>query len=272
MEEETGKLLSERNKHIRDELILFNEEWHKYYLQDEDNLFVSVTTFISQQYPMFSSDQMIRKMMAADSFVEGHKWFGYTFEEIQKSWDDNKRECSCKGRELHKAIELFYNTKFEFGNQGYLEHAIKSKYRDISGWENFIDFLRMFKNFTLVPFRSEWIVFDKDCFVAGTVDMLFENEDGSLDMYDWKRVKKLPSRPYSLEIKATSYWHYTLQQNIYKWIIEKNYGYKIRKMFLVQLHPDSTTKIHQVKEIQREVEEMMMERKMKYQSNTKPVE
>ena len=37
----------------------------------------------------------------------------------------------------------------------------------------------------------------------------------------------------------TNYWHYCLQLNTYKHLIEKNYGYKVKEMYLVCLHPDN---------------------------------
>ena len=36
-----------------------------------------------------------------------------------------------------------------------------------------------------------------------------------------------------------NYWHYSLQLNTYKYILENNYGKKINKMYLVILHPNN---------------------------------
>ena len=35
-----------------------------------------------------------------------------------------------------------------------------------------------------------------------------------------------------------SFYKYALQQNLYKYILENNYGVKINKMYLVVLHPE----------------------------------
>jgi hypothetical protein len=37
----------------------------------------------------------------------------------------------------------------------------------------------------------------------------------------------------------SNYWHYSLQLNMYKRILEKNYNKKIKDMFLVCLHPNN---------------------------------
>jgi hypothetical protein len=40
----------------------------------------------------------------------------------------------------------------------------------------------------------------------------------------------------------TNYWHYSLQLNIYKAIIERKYNKKVRDLYLVRLHPNNTRK------------------------------
>ena len=72
-------------------------------------------------------------------------------------------------------------------------------------------------------------------------------------MYDWKRSKKVvdpaSGKPIDTDkwgkrgigklanIDDTSYNHYCLQQSLYRYILEKNYGLKISKTFLVVIHP-----------------------------------
>jgi len=36
----------------------------------------------------------------------------------------------------------------------------------------------------------------------------------------------------------TNYWHYTMQLNVYKWILETYYGLDVADLYLVILHPD----------------------------------
>ena len=40
------------------------------------------------------------------------------------------------------------------------------------------------------PYRTEWMVWDKELKFAGSIDMIYENDDGSLELYDWKRSKR----------------------------------------------------------------------------------
>ena len=78
--------------------------------------------------------------------------------------------------------------------------------------------------------------------------MIYENDDGTLLIYDWKRCKDIPkansfskSSTNSIisHLPDTKFWHYSLQLNTYKAILEKNYGKKITDMYLVCLHPNN---------------------------------
>ena len=66
-------------------------------------------------------------------------------------------------------------------------------------------------------------------------------------MYDWKRCKEIKKINNFENAKTecishlpnSNFWHYSLQLNTYKAIIEKNYGKKVKGMFLVCLHPNN---------------------------------
>ena len=104
----------------------------------------------------------------------------------------------------------------------------------------------MFPNF--VPYRTEWTIYDTELKIAGSIDMIYKNSDGTLMIYDWKRCKDITKNntfnkyaitPCLDTVPDTNFWHYSLQLNIYKYILEKNYGVKVSQLYLVQLHPVS---------------------------------
>lgn len=95
------------------------------------------------------------------------------------------------------------------------------------------------------PFRSEWRIFDEKNKIAGTIDLICRN--GTLfDIYDWKRsIKVSPNTTVwqygtnGLEhVPDISFYRYALQQNLYKYILENNYGINVNKMYLVVLHSE----------------------------------
>jgi hypothetical protein len=114
-------------------------------------------------------------------------------------------------------------------------------------WSYFKSFER---NTPFQPFRTEWRVYDADARIAGTLDFVCKGSDGTYEIYDWKRSNKIDpternrwtSGLNGLEHLAdTSYSHYCLQQNLYRYMLEKNYGIKISRMNLVVLHPELPT-------------------------------
>jgi len=65
--------------------------------------------------------------------------------------------------------------------------------------------------------------------------MVFEKEDGTLLIYDWKRSKEIKkTNPFNKwankeeieHLPDSNYWHYCLQLNTYKAILEDKYGQK----------------------------------------------
>jgi hypothetical protein len=43
----------------------------------------------------------------------------------------------------------------------------------------------------LIPYRSEWMVFWEEMKISGSIDMIFENPDGTILIYDWKRCREI---------------------------------------------------------------------------------
>ena len=116
----------------------------------------------------------------------------------------------------------------------------------------FLDFDKKYITNKPKPFRTEWKIFDEDNLIAGTVDMVYQKKGGELFIFDWKRSKNIinsngsveKENPYENGLKGLShlsssdYIKYSLQQNIYKYILEKYYEKKISSMNLLILHPN----------------------------------
>ena len=104
--------------------------------------------------------------------------------------------------------------------------------------------------------------------LAGSIDMLFEDENGELIIYDWKRSKEIKENNswevglYPLShLPHANYWHYSLQLNIYKAILEKHYGKKVKEMYLLWLHPKNDNYIKlKVNDLSDDVELLFNER------------
>jgi ATP-dependent exoDNAse (exonuclease V) beta subunit len=245
--------LAQKNAHERDSHIEFDEKTHIYTI-DGDSDFTSVTTWNHSHFPPFNADAIIKKMMASKKWTES-EYFGMTANEIKKKWKNNGKEASEAGTKMHYDIECFYNDMEVEVEENCLE------------WKYFEDFEESIGS-KLNPYRTEWMIWDKDVRLAGSIDMIFENPDGTLQIYDWKRCKEIKqtnkwdsaTTSCISHIPDSNFWHYSLQLNTYKWLIEKNYGKKVTNMYLVCLHPNNKNRSflrYEVPVMTNEINELM---------------
>jgi hypothetical protein len=64
----------------------------------------------------------------------------------------------------------------------------------------------------------------------------------------------------------SNFWHYALQLNTYKIILERKYEKKIKDLYLVRLHPDTEENNYdliQLPNLSKEIVELFIERKNK---------
>ena len=255
-------ILSKRNSHIRDNNLVFNEQTHKYTITtDPNSKYISVTTFNHLHFPQFDPDDIINKMMKGKRWNSTHKYWGKTPEEIKDGWNQNALSVSCQGTNLHFDIECFMNQDIvdeesnepiSYTHADLLEIYIDEIQQGISPvniskeWEYFLQFIKATPN--LKPYRTEWTIYNEDIKMAGSIDMDYENLDGSLSIYDWKRVKEINKtnnfKTYAITecidyLPDTNFWHYSLQLNSYKVLLESKYDKKITELYLVKLHPEN---------------------------------
>jgi len=245
--------LSLKNPHERDSHIKFDEGPHIYTI-DGDSDYMSVTTWNHTHFEKFDADKIIARMMNSKNWPNS-KYYGQTVDEIKGGWDKNRDEAASAGTKLHYDIECYYN--------GYPQHNDSDEYK------YFLNFVEATKE--LVPYRTEWMIWDKELKFAGSIDMVFENPDGTLMIYDWKRSKEIKKSDRYMkfsttdcieDIPETNFWHYALQLNTYKAMIEKCYGKKVTHMRLVCLYPDNKDYIvYPVPNLQEQVKKLFELRK-----------
>ena len=226
--------LANLNSHEKDKFIKFQEIGHKYFIHGEEG-YTSITTLIGKLFEHFDANKIIDKMLSGKKMSDPtYKYYGMKREDILAQWDANGRDASEKGTRMHESIEFFYNniepvdTSIEYGF--------------------FKKFLLEFPH--LNPYRTEWTVFYTKYKLCGSIDMIFENPDGTLQIYDWKRVKSIEYEafgdktsivPCLKHLPDTNFWHYALQLNLYKMILEEQYDKIVTDLYLVVMHPDNVS-------------------------------
>lgn len=231
-----------------DSEIAFDKETHKY-INSKDETgnaeFISVTTLIERFFP-FDLKRYIEKKAKDENITE---------EEVLIEYLMIRDEAAEKGTYLHNQIENFLKGK-TFDSE-------------LTEFEYFLNFYNSeIKNRNLKFYKAEKKIYSKKYNIAGTIDCLFKKIDKEeFVMLDWKRSKKLTIDGHPLKfgfgfalselkhLDNSSFYRYSLQQNIYKYIVEKENKIKISSMRLVVLHENNNDyEIVKVPEMQKEVE------------------
>jgi hypothetical protein len=253
-------VLQTNNAHIRDKNIKFYEPTHTYtIIPDAKSKYKSVTTWNHSHFPHFDSDDIIKKMMRSKGWKEGHKYWGLTAAQIKAQWSANGAAVSGAGTNMHFDIECFMNNpdiKFpDYKHSDLLENYLEKGETPNTTieWQYFMNYVK--DTLHLKPYRTEWTIYHEDLKLAGSIDMIYENPDGTLAIYDWKRAKDITRvntfGKYAVtdcisHMPDTNYWHYALQLNTYKAILEEKYDKKITDLYLVRLHPDAEEKNYEL--------------------------
>jgi len=260
--------LAVTNVHPRDARISFEEETHTYTIDGSREGWVSCTGFIHKHFSAFDADGIIKKMMKSSKWKPGgesyEKYKGMTPDEIKKKWSDDGNDASSAGTRMHLDIERYYNASPVGNLAGDSWEANPG-----SEWDYFMEFERRWRiPRGLYPFRTEWLVFNEQIKLAGSIDMIFTKPDGTLAIYDWKRAKKMEyENTYQSGLEPiqhlpdTNYWHYSLQLNIYRRMLEMFYDVKVSELALVVLHPNNRSfKVIQLNMMEDEVTDMFAKR------------
>jgi len=191
-----------------------------------------------------------------------YKYYGMTREQIKADWDRNRDCASSAGTQMHYDIECFWN--------GWPVQNTSIEYK----W--FQRFVRDFPE--LIPYRTEWMIYYEELKLSGSIDMIFENPDGTIQIYDWKRCKEITYEsgfnksaltPCISHLPDTNFWHYALQLNTYKTILEAKYGKTVTGLYLVCIHPENPYKTYdriEVPFLEKEMAELFEARRLEIET------
>jgi hypothetical protein len=218
----------------------FDMDFHKYFHQNDKTgnaEFISVTTLIARFF-QFDILRYIEREAEKQNRDE---------EEILREFLALRDEAAVLGTELHLQIENYFTKKpFDDGLKEF-KYFLEFEKEKITP-----------KELTFVEAEKEILMPEYN--VAGTVDCLFKGPDGRYVMVDWKRSKKLivkgteqpDKRGFRIEIEGLSeltncsYYRYCIQQNMYKYILEKKYNMIVSDMILAVLH-ENYSKYHTIR-------------------------
>jgi hypothetical protein len=228
--------------------IVFYDEPHKYFLGNKE--LISVTTLIHKYQEEFNED-----------YWSNYKseQFSISQREILRAWEFINKKGTIKGSTIHDYAEkLFLNKAYAYPKELILkEFGFDPVINEYNTTKNHVDKFYNDVHGKLIPIRTEMIVYDAESLIAGMVDMLFwNNKMKQFQIWDWKTNKEFTSEMKSRHLINDLYMLedcdleiYSLQLNLYKYIIEKNTGIKLGKSYIVWFsHNNESYRIIEIKD------------------------
>ena len=212
----------------REKNIIFYEKEHKYCINGETD-YTSVTTFIKTLFEEFDVEKVISFILKSKKINDpNYEYYNMNANQIKQVW----KQQTLLGTLLHKDIENYYG-----------DIEVNNTSKEYQFFKNFV-----FHNKHLKPFKSEWRIYSEKLKICGTIDMIYQLENGNYVLCDFKRSRginlydnygKFCLHPKLSHIPDTNYYHYSIQLSLYKYILETCYDMKIESMFLLVLHPNN---------------------------------
>jgi len=232
------------NPHPLDAKVLFDPAAHTYTV--DGRILSSVSEVIKEFFPRFEGEKIARRIAMKGT---NPKYRGMTAQGILRQWNAARDEAAFLGQKLHEQI---FN---------YLTDGLMSESQEFVWWKNWHNTVSEHYG---KPARLEWRIFDERAGIAGTLDALFQDDRGQYHLLDWKRKKKLggPAYEYGLgplsRLPATDFHKGSIQLNLYRALLERNYGINIANMALVQIHPEiGGCRVHAVEQMDRETKAIL---------------
>jgi hypothetical protein len=194
-------------------------------------------------------------------------------EQVLSEWEFAKNYSCHKGSEFHLFVENYFNRKqitidskslklFFDSNQSFYDNQSTEKYyKELAHLiKNFLNFYDWWKK-DHVLIKSEFVVGDEENGICGTIDNLsYNKKTKELVIFDYKTNKEIKKRNPRDEtflkpiqyLSHCEYIKYSLQLNLYQYIIEKNSPFKVPKSYIVWVADKENYELMQTLQLQKE--------------------
>lgn len=284
--------LDQKNPHVNDARIAYVDSTHMYYIDGSCQWVISGTSVLKAFFSEFDPKKQSESTFASNTFSKKKGSRSYKYYGCESPQDI--RACYVKARDLgtalHENIEHYFNN-------GEREELLTIHEENRSAFQQFLSFRHnsiFWKD--LRPYRTEMQIFDPNLRICGQIDLLCQDLSAcnTYVIMDWKRTSSISHRSFERfktyrkrnsderlspesyqkliaackgtgccsDLEDCNFIKYSLQLNLYKYILETYYGMKICMMLLVQLHPDQKTPIiHKCEDLDRVVADIIETRR-----------
>lgn len=228
--------------------VTYYDEPHKYFVDGKE--LISVTTVIHKYQDVF--DEVLWSNIKAQQY-------NLKPQEILRAWKFINKKGTMKGSAVHDYAEnLFLNKKFVYPKKQIVsEFGFDPVINEYNLTKKHVDRFHSDVQGKLIPIRTEFVIYDKESGIAGMLDMLFYNvRMKEFQIWDWKSNKDFTYTCSERHLKDDLFLLedcdlevYSIQLQLYKYIIEKYCNIKLGKSYLVWFsHRNDNYKIIETKE------------------------
>ena len=193
---------------------------HEYTLQSNPGMsFYPCSDLVSDQFRPFEAEKIARFLV-----YKTRKYANYTVESLLAEWNAARDE----GSRVHDELDNY----IKYSSAVTASKAVPGKEWMDNTASDFGDTI-----------YSEVIVYSEELKLAGTIDMLIHNSaTNECFLFDWKTSKKMDRSSSKKGITSACYDlddcrfdKYSLQVNLYAYLLEKYHGIKIAGSYLIHL-------------------------------------
>jgi len=223
--------------------ITFIQEGHKYIHDDTGKELLSSTTFISKFFEKFDTEKWSRHIANRDNM---------TVQEVVDMWGKKNQESRDFGTTVHNyAQSLIKKTKVPEPRTG------KEKVY-------FTAINKFFDKENHEFFDAEKIIGSPVYELGGQIDALSKTDKG-IFLVDWKTNKSIDMSGFrdrrALEpidhLQDCNYSKYSLQLSLYRYILEKEYNWKVAGQILIHLLPSGDYIKYDIEYLNDEIKKML---------------
>ena len=204
----------------------------------------SVTQVLEYFFGKFDADETIQKMKNSSSNIWPRPEYTivtlsgihepFSDEQIKLKWAEDRN----RGTWMHFNIERYLNgLQYSSDVDIEMDYFIKFYDKEILGRG-------------LKAYITEWRIASPNVLrLGGSVDFVGKFDDGTYGIVDWKRIKNWGSLYNGFakrcvgslfDLDASNYNKYSLQLNLYRYILEEEYGIKVSWMAVASFHPNQS--------------------------------
>lgn len=234
-------------KFKNDGKLKFDSKRHRYYFNNKE--MESVTKFISNFHKKFNQKLVAKRIALRDGKNEN---------DIINGWNKNNSESANFGTRVHSFAENYCQYMIGKSNRVYNPRIQKEK--------EYHNSIKQFwdKHKELTPVDIERKIVVPNWMLAGTVDLIARCNEGYFYVVDWKTSKQINTMnnwgqkmfPPLQHLDDCNFIHYSLQLNLYSYMLEKRYGLKIKGCYIIHLQASKFNEI-EIPILRKEIEQMI---------------